>query len=115
MINVTGGAPGEVKLSVRIESVEMTPNISLTVARQTSAEAPAGAPAPTAARGGSTPATPRATRASREGVPAAAEAAMEEVMGPSAAIGVDELGLVEEEDAVQEELADAAGSAEAGV
>lgn len=45
MINVTGGAPGEVKLSVRIDSVELTPTIAFTVARQLSVEAPAGAPA----------------------------------------------------------------------
>ena len=43
LINVTGGAPGEVKLSVRIDSVELTPNISFTVARTAAAEAPGSA------------------------------------------------------------------------
>ena len=40
---MTGGAPGEVKLSVRIDSVELTPNISFTVARMAAAEAPGSA------------------------------------------------------------------------
>ena len=75
MINVAGGAPGEVKLSVRIDSVELTPTIAFTVARQLSVEAPAGAPA--APPLGATPSAPPDASSSAAAKPDAGENAAE--------------------------------------
>ena len=58
LITITAGAPGEVKLTVRIDSVELTPTMTVTVVRAGLAEeqaeaeaalAPSGAPEPAAA------------------------------------------------------------------
>ena len=79
IINITAGAPGEVKLTVRIDSVELSPTMTVTVVRADEARAEleaapalleeAPAVADSNADGGRSPAKSRGSRGSRDGAP----------------------------------------------